>query len=178
MGFNNIPPGKDAPSDIYVAIEIPANSTPVKYEIEKDYDAVFVDRFMATPMFYPANYGFIPQTLADDGDPIDVLVITPYPVIAGSVIRCRPIGVLEMSDESGEDAKVLAVPHDKLSTLYKDIKELSDLPQLQLDQIKHFFENYKDLEPGKWVKVEKWSDSKTAESMIVSSIEAYNAAEA
>lgn len=156
MSYSKIPAGKDLPNDIYVAIEIPANHAPIKYEIDKDTDCLFVDRFMATPMFYPANYGFIPNTLADDGDPLDVLVVTPYPVAPGSVIRARPVGVLHMTDEAGGDAKLIAVPHDKLSVLYKDVKEYTDLPALLLEQIKHFFENYKDLEKGKWVKVEGW----------------------
>lgn len=174
MSYNDIPPGKDAPNDIYVAIEIPANSSvPIKYEIDKDSDQVFVDRFIATPMFYPANYGYIPQTLADDGDALDVLVVTPFPVAVGSVIRCRPVGVLNMSDESGEDAKLIAVPHDKLTTLYKDIKEYTDLPELLIKQIEHFFENYKDLEEGKWVKVDNWDDSEAAKKAIVDSVAAY-----
>lgn len=162
MSYNNIPAGKDLPHDIYVAIEIPANSSPIKYEIDGDLDALMVDRFMATPMFYPANYGYIPQTLSEDGDALDVMVVTPYPVVPGSVIRARPIGILNMSDEAGKDAKVLAVPHDKLSVLYKDVKEPSDLPPLLIQQIEHFFENYKDLEKGKWVKIDGWADSKAA----------------
>ncbi|RRJ83549.1 inorganic diphosphatase [Aestuariirhabdus litorea] len=174
MSFSKVPYGKDAPNDIYVAIEIPANSSaPIKYEIDKDSNEVFVDRFMATPMFYPANYGYIPNTLADDGDPLDVLVVTPYPVAVGSVIRCRPVGVLNMSDESGEDAKLIAVPHDKLTTLYKDIKEYTDLPELLLKQIQHFFENYKDLEEGKWVKVDNWDNADAAKKAIMDSIAAY-----
>ncbi|MDX1320007.1 MAG: inorganic diphosphatase, partial [Oceanospirillum sp.] len=127
MDFDKIPAGKDAPNDIYVAIEIPAQSSPIKYEIEKDYSAIMVDRFMATPMFYPANYGFIPNTLSEDGDALDVLVITPYPVLPGSVIRCRPVGVLNMSDEAGPDAKLVAVPHDKLTTVYKEIQDVDDI---------------------------------------------------
>ncbi len=174
MSFNQVPAGKDVPNDIYVVVEIPANHDPIKYEIEKDYDALMVDRFMATPMFYPANYGYIPNTLADDGDAVDVLVVTPYPVVPGSVIRCRPVGVLEMTDEAGSDAKVVAVPHDKLTTLYKDVKEATDLPALLLEQIKHFFENYKDLEAGKWVKVEGWSDAAKAREIISASFEAAN----
>jgi inorganic pyrophosphatase len=173
MDISKIPPGKDAPEDIYVVIEIPANSSPVKYEVDKSSSAVFVDRFMATPMFYPANYGFIPNTLADDGDPLDVLVVTPYPVVPGSVVRCRPVGVLNMTDEAGGDAKLVAVPHDKLSRLYKDVKEATDLPALLLDQIKHFFENYKTLEPGKWVKVEGWADAAAAKAEIVKSIKSF-----
>ncbi|MDY0006648.1 MAG: inorganic diphosphatase [Spongiibacteraceae bacterium] len=174
MSFSQIPAGKDVPNDIYVAIEIPANSSPVKYEIEDD--ALFVDRFMATPMFYPANYGYIPQTLSEDGDALDVLVVTPYPVVPGSVIRCRPVGILNMSDEAGKDAKLLAVPHDKLSALYKHVKEPSDLPELLIKQIEHFFENYKDLEPGKWVKVDGWAGSDAARAAILSSVEAFNKA--
>ncbi|KZZ31396.1 inorganic diphosphatase, partial [Oleiphilus sp. HI0086] len=134
MIFDNIPAGKDIPNDINVVIEIPAQSSPVKYEIDKDMGAVVVDRFMSTPMFYPANYGFIPHTLADDGDPLDVLVITPYPVIPGSVIRCRPIGMLDMDDEAGGDEKLVAVPHDKLSPEYKDIQDIEDIPVLLKEQ--------------------------------------------
>lgn len=174
MNFDNIPAGENPPEDIYVAIEIPANSDPIKYEIDKDMGAVMVDRFMATPMFYPANYGFIPHTLADDGDALDVLVVTPYPVSPGCVIRCRPIGVLNMEDEAGEDAKLVAVPHDKITPLYKDVKEIEDLPDLLRAQITHFFENYKDLEAGKWVKVQGWGDADAARRAIVGSIAAYN----
>ena len=173
MSFNQIPAGKDLPNDIYVVIEIPANHAPIKYEIEKDYDALMVDRFMATPMFYPANYGYIPNTLSEDGDALDVLVVTPYPVAPGSVIRCRPIGVLNMSDEAGQDAKLLAVPHDKLTVLYKNVKEPSDLPELLIKQIQHFFENYKDLEVGKWVKVEGWEGSEAARAAILKAAAAY-----
>lgn len=174
MSYNNIPAGKDLPNDIYVVIEIPANSTPVKYEIDPEYDALMVDRFMATPMFYPANYGYIPNTLSEDGDALDVLVITPYPVAPGSVIRARPIGILNMSDEAGKDAKLLAVPHDKLTQLYKDVKETSDLPELLIKQIEHFFERYKDLEVGKWVKVEGWADSKAALAEVEKAAAAFN----
>ena len=173
MSFNQVPAGKDLPNDIYVVIEIPANHAPIKYEIEKDYDALMVDRFMATPMFYPANYGYIPNTLSEDGDALDVLVVTPYPVAPGSVIRCRPIGVLNMSDEAGQDAKLLAVPHDKLTVLYKNVKEPSDLPELLIKQIQHFFENYKDLEVGKWVKVEGWEGADAARAAILKAAAAY-----
>lgn len=173
MQFDNIPSGKNPPEDIYVAIEIPAFSSPVKYELDKDMGALLVDRFMATPMFYPANYGFIPHTLADDGDPIDVLVITPHPVEHGSIIRCRPVGVLNMEDEAGGDVKLLAVPHSKLTSIYDDVKELEDLPELLRAQIKHFFENYKTLEKGKWVKVQGWGSAADAKQAIVDSIKAY-----
>ena len=173
MSYQNIPAGKDLPEDIYVVIEIPANSSPVKYEIDKDADALFVDRFMASPMFYPANYGYINNTLADDGDALDVLVVTPYPVIPGSVIRCRPVGVLNMTDEAGEDAKLLAVPHEKLTQAYNDMRDISDLPELLLNQIKEFFENYKNLEKGKWVKVESWEGAESAKAKILVAAAAY-----
>ena len=166
MSYASIPAGKSLPEDIYVAIEIPANATPIKYEIDKDIDALMVDRFMSTPMFYPANYGYIPQTLADDGDPLDVLVVTPYPVVPGSVIRCRAVGMLNMSDESGRDEKLIAVPHDKLTPIYKEVQEYTDLPPLLLQQIEHFFENYKDLEPGKWVKIDGWEGKAAAFEVI------------
>ncbi|MFZ5756294.1 MAG: inorganic diphosphatase [Pseudomonadota bacterium] len=172
MDFTKVPPGKSPPDDIYVVIEIPANSSPIKYEIDKESHALFVDRFMATPMFYPANYGYIPNTLGDDGDPLDVLVITPYPVAPGSVVRCRPVGILYMNDEAGGDAKLIAVPHDKLSALYKGVKEVADLPQLLPQQIQHFFENYKDLEPGKWVKVDRWGNAAEAKAEIEKAIQA------
>ena len=173
MSYASIPAGKDLPNDFYVVIEIPANHDPIKYEVDKDMDCLLVDRFMATPMFYPANYGYIPNTLADDGDPLDVLVITPYPVQPGSVIRARAVGVLNMEDEAGGDAKLVAVPHDKLTTTYHDVKEIDDLPELLRDQIKHFFENYKTLEPGKWVKVQGWDNADAARKAIVDSVNAY-----
>ena len=173
MSYSSIPAGKELPNDFYTVIEIPANHDPIKYEIEKDYDAVFVDRFMATPMFYPANYGFIPQTLADDGDPLDVLVITPYPVVPGSVIRCRPLGVLLMSDEAGGDAKLVAVPHSKLTPIYDHMNDIEDVPELLRNQIQHFFENYKDLEKGKWVKVDRWDNVEKAKEMIMAAAAAY-----
>jgi inorganic pyrophosphatase len=172
MNFDQIPAGKNPPEDIFVAIEIPANASPIKYEIDKDMDAVLVDRFMATPMFYPANYGFIPNTLADDGDPLDALVVTPYPVMPGSIIRCRPVGVLNMEDEEGEDAKLVCVPHDKLTTAYKDVKDVEDIPELLKEQIKHFFENYKTLEAGKWVKVRNWDNAEAARKAIEESVKA------
>lgn len=172
MSYNQIPAGKDVPNDIYVVIEIPANHAPIKYEIDKDADALFVDRFVGTAMFYPANYGYIPNTLSEDGDPLDVLVVTPHPVVPGSVIRCRPVGKLKMEDESGIDAKLIAVPHDKLTPLYKHVKEYTDLPELLLKQIEHFFAHYKDLEPGKWVKITGWEGADVARGEILKSIEA------
>jgi inorganic pyrophosphatase len=173
MSYQNIPAGKDLPNDIYVVIEIPANSSPVKYEIDKDADALFVDRFMASPMFYPANYGYINNTLADDGDALDVLVVTPYPVVPGSVIRCRPVGVLNMTDEAGEDAKLLAVPHEKLTQAYNHVHDITDLPEMLRNQIKEFFENYKNLEKGKWVKVESWEGVESAKAKILVAAAAY-----
>ena len=175
MSFKDIPAGRDVPNDINVIIEIPAEANPVKYEVDKDMDALVVDRFMTAPMFYPANYGYVNNTLADDGDPVDVLVITPYPVVPGSVIRCRPVGVLNMSDEAGMDAKLVAVPHEKLSKEYGRIQDVNDIPQLLRDQIEHFFENYKKLEKGKWVKVEGWANAEEARKALVEGVEAYNA---
>lgn len=172
MSINDIPAGKNLPDEINVIIEIPANSDPVKYEVDKDTGALLVDRFMATAMFYPCNYGYIPNTLSEDGDPLDVLVPTPYPLINGAVIKCRPVGVLKMEDESGIDAKLIAVPVDKLSVIYRDVKEATDLPALLLQQIEHFFEHYKDLEKGKWVKVQGWADAAEAKAEITKAVEA------
>jgi len=169
----NLSPGKNPPQDINVIIEIPAMSEPVKYEFDKENGLLVVDRFMATCMQYPANYGFVPQTLSLDGDPVDVLVVTPVPLRHGSMIRARPIGVLKMSDESGVDAKILAVPVDKLCQLYTEVKEIKDLPHLLIRQIEHFFSHYKDLEKGKWVKLEGWGDSQEAGLEIMESIQRF-----
>lgn len=171
MSLLNVPAGKDLPEDIYVVIEIPANADPIKYEVDKESGALFVDRFMSTAMFYPCNYGYINHTLSLDGDPVDVLVPTPYPLQPGSVIRCRPVGVLKMTDESGEDAKLVAVPHTKLSKEYDHINDVNDLPELLKAQITHFFEHYKDLEKGKWVKVDGWDNAEAAKAEIVASFE-------
>ena len=173
MSYKDIPAGRDLPNDVNVVIEIPANHDPIKYEVDKDSDAMFVDRFVATPMFYPANYGYIPQTLSEDGDPLDVLVVSPYPVMPGSVIRSRVVGVLKMTDESGIDAKLLAVPHSKLTKIYDHVQECSDLPELLLKQIVHYFENYKALEPGKCVKVDGWEDAASARAEVIASRERY-----
>ncbi len=169
MSLNQVPAGKDIPEDIYVVIEIPANADPIKYEVDKDTGAIFVDRFMLSPMFYPCNYGYVNDTLSLDGDPVDVLVPTPYPLVPGAVIRCRPVGVLKMSDESGEDAKIVAVPHSKLSKEYDHIQDVNDLPELLKAQISHFFERYKELEVGKWVKVDGWEDAAAAKEEIMTS---------
>ncbi len=177
MSLNLVPSGKDLPNDINVIIEIPSHADPIKYEVDKDSGSLFVDRFMGTAMHYPCNYGYVPHTLSDDGDPVDVLVITPNPLMNGSVIRCRPIGVLMMTDEAGEDAKVLAVPVSKLTPLYDDIKSHEDIPKVTLDQISHFFEHYKDLEAGKWVKIKGWEGVESAGKEILESITRYNAEE-
>ena len=174
MILDRVSSGADVPNDVNVIIEIPANSDPVKYEVDKDTGAMFVDRFMSTAMHYPCNYGYIPHTLSDDGDPVDVMVVTPYPLISGSVVRCRPVGVLKMTDESGDDAKVLAVPVTKLCTSFADVKSIDDMSKLLLDQIAHFFEHYKDLDEGKWVRVEGWGDVDDAKQEIMSSMKMYN----
>ncbi|MGI5308507.1 inorganic diphosphatase [Rheinheimera sp. WS51] len=174
MSLSEIPAGKNLPDEINVIIEIPANADPVKYEVDKDTGAILVDRFMSTPMFYPCNYGYVNNTLSLDGDPVDVLVPTPYPLVPGSVIKCRPVGVLHMSDEAGEDAKVIAVPVSKLTKLYDDVKDVSDVPELLRKQIQHFFEHYKDLEAGKWVKVTGWGDINAAKAEIQSSFDRAN----
>jgi inorganic pyrophosphatase len=173
MSLNLVPAGKHLPDEINVIIEVPAHSDPVKYEVDHESGAIMVDRFMSAAMFYPCNYGYIPNTLADDGDPLDVLVHTPHTVVSGCVIRCRPVGILQMSDEAGEDAKLIAVPVDKLSPLYKDVKEATDLPPLLIQQITHFFEHYKDLEDGKWVKVDGWGTASDARKAIVDSVELF-----
>ena len=172
MSLKEISAGKDVPNDVNVIIEIPALSEPVKYEVDKSSGALFVDRFIGTAMHYPCNYGYIPNTLGDDGDPVDVLVVTPIPLRAGSVIRSRVVGVLDMTDESGRDEKLVAVPVSKLTPLYDNVQEATDLPGILLDQIKHFFEHYKDLEAGKWVKVEGWGGAAQARDIIMKGVEA------
>ncbi len=171
MDISKIAIGKNPPEDINVIIEVPSGSSPVKYEFDKDSGAIFVDRFLSTAMFYPANYGFIPHTLSGDGDPCDVLVISHLPVVPGSVIRSCPVGVLMMEDEAGQDEKIIAVPHEKLYPLYKDVKDIADLPEITLKQISHFFERYKDLEQGKWVKVTGFEGAEKARAMIQASIQ-------
>jgi len=173
MSLNNVNAGRDVPNDFNVVIEIPMNGDPVKYEVDKESGAIFVDRFMGTAMHYPCNYGYVPNTIADDGDPCDVLVITPFPLIPGVVVRCRALGVLQMTDEAGGDAKILAVPVEKLAPLYANIKSHEDVPELTLRQIQHFFEHYKDLEKGKWVKVEGWAGVDAAKEEIVNGVKAY-----
>ena len=173
MSLNSVPAGRDLPNDFNVIIEIPMNADPIKYEVDKDTGAIFVDRFMGTSMHYPCNYGYIPQTLAKDGDPVDVLVITPFPLIPGVVVRCRAIGVLKMTDDGGEDSKILAVPADKILSIYKHWQKPEDMNELRLKQIQHFFEHYKDLEAGKWVKIDGWYGPEEARAEIMSGVESY-----
>ncbi len=165
MKLEEIPAGKAVPDDIHVVIEIPQGSN-IKYEVEKASEAIFVDRFLFTSMQYPLNYGFVPNTLSDDGDPTDVLVVSPQPVAPGSVLRARPVGVLTMEDEKGLDMKIIAVPHAKIAPGYESIQDVHDLPQSLLDQVRHFFEHYKDLEPGKWVKLKDWAGVDAAREII------------
>lgn len=171
--LTQISPGRSIPDDFNVVIEIAANCTPVKYEVDKDSGLLTVDRFMPTAMHYPCNYGFIPNTLSDDGDPVDVLVLTPYPVQPGSLIRVRALGMLEMTDEAGVDCKVLAIPVEKVCTHYAHMKTLSDVPSVTLETISHFFENYKKLEPNKWVKIGDWHGVDAAAKEINESVERF-----
>ena len=173
MILDRVSYGKDVPSSFNVIIEIPSHSDPIKYEVDKETGAMFVDRFMGTAMHYPCNYGYIPQTLSEDGDPVDVLVVTPIPVISGAVISARPLGMLKMTDEAGKDSKILAVPVDKLSSMYTDVRNVHDLPKSLLDSIAHFFDHYKDLEAGKWVEIDGWVDIEEAKREVISSIERF-----
>jgi len=175
MEISKIPPGDNPPQDINVIIEVPQHADPVKYELDKDSRAFFVDRFMHTAMHYPCNYGFVPNTLSDDGDPVDVMVISKFSLITGCVINCRPIAVLHMEDEAGIDAKVLAVPSSKLKPSFDKVNGLADVDDFLLNQISHFFEHYKDLEPNKWVKVTGWGEADEARKEVVDSITRYKA---
>ncbi|VFP78485.1 Inorganic pyrophosphatase [Candidatus Erwinia haradaeae] len=175
MNLKSIPSGKDFPHDIYVIIEIPAHSYPIKYEVDKNTGVLFVDRFVATTMFYPCNYGYVNNTFSLDGDPVDVLVPTPYPLQIGSAIRSRPIGLLKMSDESGQDDKIIAVPVHELSKEYDYMQDISDLPDLLQKQIMHFFEHYKELEKGKWVKINGWESIEAAKEELISCHRRFNA---
>ena len=173
MNLDRVTTGRDVPNDINVIIEIPMNAEPIKYEVDKETGAMFVDRFMSTAMHYPCNYGYIPHTLSGDGDPVDVLVLSPFPLITGVVLRCRPVGMLKMEDEAGEDTKLLAVPIDKLTSLYRTVNSPRDLPELTLAQIAHFFQHYKDREPGKGVKVEGWVGPQEAKQEILDGVARY-----
>jgi inorganic pyrophosphatase len=170
MNLEHVTAGRNVPNDVNVIIEIPMNADPVKYEVDKATGAVFVDRFMSTAMHYPCNYGYVPHTLSGDGDPVDVLVISPYPLITGVVVRCRPVGMLRMNDEAGEDTKLLAVPIDKLTSQYRGIRSPRDLSETRLAAITHFFQHYKDLERGKWVKVKGWVGAAAAKREILDGV--------
>jgi inorganic pyrophosphatase len=176
VGLDRVPSGKDLPNDFNVVIEIPMHAEPIKYEVDKESGAIFVDRFMSTAMHYPCNYGYIPHTIAGDGDPVDVLVMSQFALPPGVVVRCRPIGMLKMTDEAGDDAKLLAVPVDKLTPMYQSIKSPRDFPQVVLDQISHFFSHYKDLEPGKYVKVNGWVEIEDAKREILEGVKRYDEA--
>ena len=171
MDLKLIPAGRNPPKDVNAVIEIPLGGVPVKYEFDKQSGALYVDRFLHTAMFYPGNYGFIPHTLSQDGDPCDVIVMAQVPVVPGAVIRCRPVGALLMEDEAGQDEKVLAVPVDDLHPFYTGVTSYRDLPAVMLEQIAHFFQHYKDLEKGKWVTIVRWVDTVDAERIIVEAIE-------
>jgi len=173
VNLDRVGPGNNPPDEINVIIEIPIHSDPVKYELDKETGALFVDRYLNTSMVYPCNYGYIPRTLSADGDPVDVLLATPMPIIHGAVIRCRPIGLLEMTDEAGDDSKVLAIPIDTVSKFHHSIESTEDLQPALLNQIAHFFEHYKDLEPDKWVKVHGWRDAQAARDEITSALKRY-----
>lgn len=174
MDVSKIPPGREVPHDINVVIEIPDRSS-VKYEIDRESGAMFVDRFLLTPMSYPAAYGFIPGTLADDGEPADALVLAPAPVVPGAILRARPIGMLQMEDEGGQEKKIICVPHGKVHSFYQDVQSIDDLPEITRKSIEYFFSRYKDLEPGKWAKVRGWSSCEAAHDAILKAIAAATA---
>lgn len=171
MRIDAISIGNNPPEDVNVIIEVPVGGQPIKYEMDKEAGTLVVDRFLYTPMTYPGNYGFVPHTLSEDGDPIDVLVCNTRPLVPGCVINVRPVGVLVMEDNSGQDEKIVAVPSPHLTQRYDTVKDISDLPAITLKQIEHFFEHYKDLEPGKWVKIGDWQDASAARAMITAAIE-------
>ena len=173
MGLDHVATGTNPPHEINVIIEIPKDSEPVKYEVDKASGAIFVDRILSTPMRYPCNYGYVPHTLCGDGDPADVLVVLPLPLIPGSVIRCRPVGVLRMSDEAGSDEKILAVPATKVFSGYAQIEDIAQVSPHWLERIGHFFEHYKDLEKGKWVKLDGWGDAAEARGILSESMARY-----
>jgi inorganic pyrophosphatase len=176
MDLSQIPAGRNPPEDINVIVEIPQGGEPVKYELDKKSGAVFVDRFLHTAMFYPGNYGFVPHSLAEDGDPLDVLIVGPVSVVPGAVVRCRPVGALLMEDEAGPDEKIIAVPVDALHPFYTNVRSYEDLPSILCEQIAHFFTHYKDLEKGKWVKVAQWIGPVEAAACIMTAIERARAA--
>lgn len=171
MRIDAIPVGKNPPEDVNVIIEVQIGGEPIKYEMDKDAGTLFVDRFLHTPMRYPGNYGFVPHTLSDDGDPIDVLVANTRPIVPGAYINVRPIGVLMMEDDGGGDEKIIAVPTPKLTKRYEKVFNYTDMPKITIEQIQHFFEHYKDLEPGKWVRTKGWGDADAAKRLITEAIE-------
>ena len=171
MRLDAVSIGKNPPYDVNVVIEVPIGGEPIKYEMDKDAGALVVDRFLYTAMRYPGNYGFVPHTLSDDGDPCDVIVANTRAIIPGAIMSCRIVGVLLMEDEAGGDEKLLAVPSSKLTQRYENVKNFTDLPDITLKQIEHFFQHYKDLEPGKWVKVVRWGDASEAHALILQGIE-------
>jgi inorganic pyrophosphatase len=171
MRLDAVPTGNNPPEDINVIVEVPVGGEPIKYEMDKASGTLFVDRFLYTPMRYPGNYGFVPHTLSADGDPIDVLVCNTRAIVPGAVINCRPVGVLVMEDDAGGDEKVIAVPSAKLTRRYERVRTYTDLPEITVQQIQHFFEHYKDLEPGKWVKINHWGDAGEARRLIREAIE-------
>ena len=171
MNLDAIPIGTNPPEDVNVVVEVGVGGEPIKYEMNKAAGTLFVDRFLYTPMRYPGNYGFVPHTLSPDGDPIDVLVANTRPIVPGAVINVRPVGVLKMEDDGGGDEKIIAVPSPKLTKRYVHVVNYTDLPEITLEQIRHFFEHYKDLEPGKWVKIDGWGDADEARGLIVAAIE-------
>jgi len=175
MGLDLVNAGANAPDLFNVIIEIPMNADPIKYEVDKETGAIFVDRFMGTAMHYPCNYGYVPRTLADDGDPVDVLVITPFPLLPGVVVRSRPLGLLKMTDDAGADSKVLAVPDDEVLPIYSHWQRHEDIHPQRLHQIQHFFEHYKDLEPGKWVRIDGWGGVDLARAEIEAGMRRYAA---
>ncbi|MEJ8568795.1 inorganic diphosphatase [Elongatibacter sediminis] len=173
MSLDQVPVGNHVPDDVNVIIEIPMNSPAIKYEVDKSSGAIFVDRMLKTAMHYPCNYGYVPHTICGDGDPVDVLVVMPYPLLPGVVVRCRPVGLLRMEDEAGDDAKVLAVPVTEITGLYRDVKSVEDIDTLLCMQIEHFFSHYKDLERGKWVKVSGWENLDAARTEIIDAVARY-----
>jgi len=175
MSLNQVPVGRDVPHEVNVIIEIPMHSPAVKYEVDKKSGALFLDRMLKTAMHYPTNYGYVPHTMSGDGDPVDVLVVMPVPVQSGSVVTCRPVGLLRMVDEAGEDAKVLAVPTEKITGLYRDVKGVEDVDIFLRMQISHFFDHYKDLETGKWVDIDGWEDIDSAHREILESVARFDA---
>ena len=178
MRIDAIAIGKNPPEDVNVIIEVAIGGEPIKYEMDKEAGTLVVDRFLYTPMRYPGNYGFVPHTLSDDGDPIDVLVANTRPIVPGAVINVRPVGVLKMMDESGGDEKIIAVPSPKLTQRYVNVHNYTDMPSITLEQIQHFFEHYKDLEPNKWVKLLGWGDAAEAKALIMDAIERGRSAKA